>query len=87
METISATMFNLHALKSSEAQRIWRQSIFDRDDNACVYCGSDRELTLDHVVPKSKGGPTTASNCVTACRKCNHAKGSMSLADFSLMIA
>jgi len=87
METISWAMFNLHALKASEAKRMWRQSIFDRDGNHCVYCGDADNLTIDHVRPRSKGGETTAANCVTACRQCNHAKGSMSLADFHTMIA
>ncbi|SOE22069.1 5-methylcytosine-specific restriction endonuclease McrA [Spirosomataceae bacterium TFI 002] len=52
-----------------------RQNIFKRDGNACVYCGTTRDLTLDHVIPKSKGGRTNWLNLVAACRPCNSQKG------------
>lgn len=52
-----------------------RQNIFKRDGNACVYCESTKELTLDHVVPKSRGGKTNWTNLVAACKRCNAAKG------------
>ena len=52
-----------------------RQNIFKRDGNRCVYCGSARELTLDHVIPKSREGKTTWNNLVTACKTCNSKKG------------
>ncbi|MCK9523641.1 MAG: HNH endonuclease [Proteobacteria bacterium] len=42
---------------------------------ACVYCGSDQCLSMDHLVPKCKGGPDDADNIVWACRRCNSAKG------------
>lgn len=40
----------------------------------CAYCGKRRPLTMDHVIPLSKGGPHTASNIVPACRSCNCSK-------------
>lgn len=40
----------------------------------CAYCGKRRPLTMDHVVPLSKGGPHTASNIIPACRPCNGRK-------------
>lgn len=52
-----------------------RQNIFKRDNNECQYCGTKRELTLDHVIPSSKGGQHTWTNLVTACKKCNAKKG------------
>ncbi|KPM46648.1 HNH endonuclease [Jiulongibacter sediminis] len=52
-----------------------RQNIFKRDGNKCVYCGNSRELTLDHVIPKSRGGKTNWDNLVAACRRCNSRKG------------
>lgn len=54
-----------------------RQNIYRRDGNACVYCGENnvKKLTLDHVIPKSKGGPNTWMNLVTCCGKCNVEKG------------
>jgi 5-methylcytosine-specific restriction endonuclease McrA len=53
-------------------------ALFARDGNVCLYCAheySDRELTRDHVVPKSRGGRDTWDNVVAACRRCNHRKG------------
>ncbi|MGR3810864.1 HNH endonuclease [Jiulongibacter sp. NS-SX5] len=52
-----------------------RQNIFKRDGNKCVYCGTRRELTLDHVLPKSRGGKTNWDNLVAACKRCNGRKG------------
>lgn len=51
-----------------------RRAIYERDEYRCVYCGSDRDLTCDHVVPVSKGGATTLENLATACRPCNSKK-------------
>ncbi|MEL7146232.1 MAG: HNH endonuclease [Bacteroidota bacterium] len=56
-----------------------RQNIFKRDNHECQYCGSKKELTLDHVTPKSKGGKSTWTNLVTACQKCNARKGDYDL--------
>lgn len=56
-----------------------RYNVFKRDGNACQYCGSTKELTLDHVIPKSKGGKSTWTNLVTACKKCNAKKGDFKL--------
>jgi 5-methylcytosine-specific restriction endonuclease McrA len=56
-----------------------RRSILLRDRFRCCYCGrrsEPRELTYDHVIPRSKGGRTEWSNIVTACLACNAKKGS-----------
>jgi 5-methylcytosine-specific restriction endonuclease McrA len=52
-----------------------RHNIFKRDSNSCCYCGTGKNLTLDHVMPKSRGGKTTWTNLTTACRRCNTKKG------------
>lgn len=55
-----------------------RQNIFSRDKNKCCYCDevfAFRELTYDHVLPRSKGGKTTWENIVAACKVCNRHKG------------
>lgn len=52
-----------------------RQNIFKRDNFECVYCGTRRELTLDHVIPSSRGGLHSWLNLVTACKRCNTRKG------------
>lgn len=47
-----------------------------RDGFKCAYCGSNKEkLTLDHIVPKSRGGLSSFENCVASCRPCNNKKG------------
>lgn len=48
-----------------------RNRIYKRDGHQCVYCGSNRNLTLDHVIPKSRGGKNDWTNLVTSCQKCN----------------
>ncbi|WP_345268156.1 HNH endonuclease [Nibrella viscosa] len=52
-----------------------RQNIFKRDNHRCQYCGTTEDLTLDHVIPKSKGGKTNWDNLLTACKRCNSRKG------------
>lgn len=56
-----------------------RHNIFRRDGGKCQYCGIARDLTLDHVIPRSKGGKSSWTNLVTACKKCNSLKGDFSL--------
>ena len=58
--------------------RLSRKNIFLRDRQSCQYCGrhfEEKELTLDHVVPVSKGGGNSWENLVTCCFKCNNRKG------------
>ena len=78
-------MANLITLRSSDAKRIWKSEIKLRDGNKCVYCGSTEELTIDHVRPRCKGGETNSHNCVTACKTCNQAKGSLPVEQFLLL--
>jgi 5-methylcytosine-specific restriction endonuclease McrA len=53
-----------------------RRALFARDGWCCVYCGTAAgRLTLDHVVPRSRGGASTWENVVTACSPCNLGKG------------
>lgn len=55
-----------------------RMTLYSRDHHICAYCGdefSTGQLTIDHVIPKSRGGTNHWTNCVTACRTCNHLKG------------
>jgi 5-methylcytosine-specific restriction endonuclease McrA len=51
--------------------RLNRKSIFKRDNNQCVYCGNEKNLTLDHIIPRSRGGKNTWTNLVTCCSSCN----------------
>ena len=57
-----------------------RRAVFYRDDHRCQYCGRAAE-SIDHVIPRSKGGPHCWENVVAACRRCNLQKGDRLLAD------
>jgi len=62
-----------------------RRQVIQRDGYHCVYCDEDlsqAEIHLDHVVPESKGGPTTVDNLQVTCRKCNTAKGVLTESEF-----
>lgn len=55
-----------------------RRNVFIRDNYSCRYCGkqlSSEELSVDHVLPKSRGGKDSWENLVTACKPCNSKKG------------
>ncbi|RME84626.1 MAG: HNH endonuclease [Caldilineae bacterium] len=55
-----------------------RRMILARDNDTCQYCGAQpgkAELTIDHVLPRSRGGQKVWENVVTACRSCNQRKG------------
>ena len=54
-----------------------RENIFRRDNFQCVYCPSKDNLTIDHVIPSSRGGGNTWDNMVTCCAKCNNKKDNM----------
>ena len=51
-----------------------RENIFRRDGNECLYCGVKKNITIDHVFPKHRGGKNTWQNMVTCCKKCNAKK-------------
>lgn len=56
-------------------RRVSRRAVLARDGFRCQYCGSTRQLTLDHVIPVSRGGTSTWENVVTSCSTCNVKKG------------
>ena len=61
-------------------RKISRRALFARDGWRCVYCGTTSgRLTLDHVVPRSRGGDSVWENVVTSCAPCNLRKGNRSL--------
>ncbi len=57
-----------------------RRAVFARDGGRCVYCGAPA-TSLDHVVPKSRGGPHSWDNVVSACARCNHIKADRGIAE------
>lgn len=68
-------LFNLHTTSSGEARRIWKQKIKEEWNYKCAYCGSEENLTIDHVIPQSKGGSDFTKNVVCCCQSCNQNKG------------
>lgn len=52
-----------------------RAEVYRRDGSRCLECGTDDDLTLDHIVPYSHGGPDTIDNLRTLCRSCNSRRG------------
>lgn len=51
--------------------RLNRKRIYKRDNNQCVYCGSEKNLTIDHIIPRSRDGKNTWTNLITCCSSCN----------------
>jgi 5-methylcytosine-specific restriction endonuclease McrA len=58
-----------------ESRKISRRAVFARDGYECQYCGAGSHLTMDHVVPRSRGGRSSWDNVVTSCAPCNLRKG------------
>jgi len=62
--------------RDAHRRKITRRAVFARDRWTCQYCGHERgNLTVDHVIPRSKGGGSTWDNIVTCCAPCNRRKG------------
>jgi 5-methylcytosine-specific restriction endonuclease McrA len=66
-----------------------RHNIFERDRNTCQYCGrifDRRDLNLDHVIPRDRGGPTTWENIVCSCIPCNTRKANKTPAEAGMRL-
>lgn len=66
-----------------------KKNILIRDKNTCQYCGrrsNPADLTLDHVIPKSRGGETRWDNLVACCKTCNTRKGGHSPAEAGMAL-
>jgi 5-methylcytosine-specific restriction endonuclease McrA len=86
-EILSIAYHGLHIVDSDEYRKWYgiyarrpmsprkKQAIKDRDNNRCVFCGSDERLEVDHIIAVSIGGTNDDSNLQTLCKKCNRAKG------------
>lgn len=79
-------------LTMASQERVWkvppvnRREVLRRDHHRCQYCGTTKRLTLDHVIPRSKGGKHSWDNVVTACEKCNAFKGSRTLTEVGMKL-
>ena len=63
-----------------------KDNIFRRDEHSCVYCGGSSNLTIDHIIPKSKGGLNTWENLATCCFRCNAYKKDKTLEESNMTL-
>lgn len=66
-----------------------RIAVIKRDNSCCQYCGKSlygKEITIDHVIPKSHGGATSFTNCVVSCFPCNNLKSNKRLEDVGIKL-
>ncbi len=77
---------------TTDAERVWklppvnRREVLRRDKYACQYCGNTKKLTLDHVIPRSKGGKHSWDNVVIACESCNSRKSDRTPAQAGMIL-
>ncbi|MDH5399094.1 MAG: HNH endonuclease [Cyclobacteriaceae bacterium] len=64
-----------------------RVNVFKRDGFQCQYCGTKKDLSIDHVLPRARGGKTTWKNLVAACKRCNASKGDRMPAEADMRLA
>lgn len=86
-EVIVLTKYNdIHM----RAVRFTSRALYRRDDFTCQYCHKvfpEDELSVDHVIPRSKGGRNSWDNCVTACLTCNNGKADKTLKEAGLTLS
>ena len=78
-------LVNLIELSPRNARKKFRQSIFESWEWKCAYCDKDLDIdsaTIDHILPKFKGGHNVKSNMLCSCSKCNRSKGSSLLEEW-----
>ena len=63
--------------RDTHRRKITRRAVFARDGWTCQYCGARSNLTVDHVIPRSKGGTSEWDNIVASCAPCNRRKGDL----------
>lgn len=90
IETTSIIAVRGHGFDISKHAKVslTNRALFGRDRYICAYCGghfpSFKDLSRDHIIPRSRGGLDTWENCVTACKDCNSHKGSKLLTEANL---
>ena len=75
LHSSKAYVYNLQTTSSAEAKRLWRKDVKEKWHYKCAYCGDGNNLTIDHVVPRCKGGTDFTKNVVCCCNSCNQRKG------------
>ncbi|WP_229752594.1 HNH endonuclease [Paenibacillus physcomitrellae] len=77
----AAVIVNRHTIRRLFTNREFKHFILERDHYTCHFCGGYGD-TIDHLLPRAKGGHTTPLNCVCACNACNQSKADRDLEDF-----
>lgn len=77
----AAVVVNRNVIRRLYTNKGFRRYILARDNHTCYFCGRYGD-TIDHLLPKAKGGHTTPMNCVCACNECNQSKADQNLEDF-----
>lgn len=87
---IPATIRLLHRVtRRYTIPRFRKRVLFNRDNWECQYCGIDLDwpsITIDHILPRSRGGETSWYNCVASCKKCNIKKGCRTLLESGMVL-
>jgi len=89
MQVVTPTVVRLRSYvrRPIPELRTSRKSILARDDHTCQYCGEARgALTIDHVIPKDRGGRTEWGNLVCCCTRCNNLKGNRTPEEASMRL-
>ncbi|MBD2865532.1 HNH endonuclease [Paenibacillus oceani] len=79
---LAAIVVNRHTIRRIYSNKNFRRYILTRDNYTCHFCGEYGD-TIDHLLPRAKGGHTTPANCVCACSLCNQSKADRSLDEFT----
>lgn len=83
----SVVRMRYHIKRPIYRVKFTKQAILSRDRFRCAYCGTrTKELTIDHVIPKTKGGQTKWENVVSCCKSCNAQKGDKTPAEVGLKL-
>lgn len=81
-------LLNYVRVPKSVQRKISRRALFARDGWRCQYCGTETgKLTLDHIVPRSRGGDSIWENVVTSCAPCNLRKGNRTLDEVGMRLS
>ncbi|OBZ13098.1 hypothetical protein A7975_09410 [Bacillus sp. FJAT-26390] len=77
----AAVIVNRHTIRRLFSNKDFRRYILERDNHTCYFCGQFGD-TIDHMLPRAKGGHTTPVNCVCACNACNQSKADQDIESF-----